>query len=555
VDAVPPEIKYILEHSEASFTVAHDQEQVDKILGIGGELPQLRKIVYWDPRGLWFYNEPLLMDLDRLEQTGREFEISHPSIFDELLSQGSKSDCAIISYTSGTTGFPKGVMLTHETIIANRKAWLEVDPCYEGDNYLSFLSPAWAAEQYLGVAGGLLSRFVVNFPEAAETLQDNIREIEPQVLFYGARQWENIHAMVNVRMSNAARVNRVIYRSTVSAAYKFSDRVASGGRQGRPGWGLLNILCDALAFKPLRNKLGLNKVRYAYIGGAGVSPEIIRFFHVVGINIKQIYGLSETGVNACHRDGEIDPSTTGPPLPHNEIRVSTIGEILLKTDSMFVGYYRDPDGRKGKVDSGGWFHTGDFGHINENGHLIVIDRLGDLKELGHGEKYSPQFTEVRLRFSPYIRDAVVVGGERHGYVTVIINIDFDNVAQWAEANHISYTTFLDISQRDEVAELIKKDITDVNRVLPEGARVRRFVCLHKEFDPDEAELTRTRKIRRSFVERRYENIITGMYSPVSEVPVESEVTYQDGRKSVIRASVKVRTIDNGFQVKMENQCD
>ncbi|MCG7851752.1 MAG: AMP-binding protein [Methanosarcinaceae archaeon] len=458
------------------------------------------------------------------------------------MAKGSEDDCAVICYTSGTTGLPKGAMLTHKTIIANRKAWLEVDDCHDGNDYLSFLSPAWAAEQYLGVAGGLLSRFVVNFPEAAETLQENIREIEPHILFYGARHWESINAMINVKMANASRINRWVYKAIIPVAYRYMDLILKGKRIAL-WWNILNILCNIFILRPLRNKLGLNRIRYAYVGGSGVGPEIISFFQVIGVNIKQIYGLSETGVNACHRDGDVDPATTGSPLPQNQIEISPEGEVLLKTNSMFLGYYKDPEAKKEKVDQDGWFHTADFGYINEKKHLTVIDRMADMKRLAGGHKYSPQFTEVRLRSSSYIKDAVIIGGQKQEYVTCIINVDFENVGQWAEANHISYTTYIDISQKDEVAGLIKKDIDGVNRVLPPEARIKRFICLHKEFDADEAELTRTRKIRRSFVEERYKDIINGMYSGVDKIPIESEVLYQDGRKGIMRAFVKVRTFD------------
>ena len=542
VDAVAEEIKYILEHSDTSFVLAHDQEQVDKILEIRKELPLLKKIIYWDPKGLWFYDDPMLMSFDHVEALGREFEEKQSSFFEECLFQGRGEDCAVICYTSGTTGLPKGAMLSHRTLIENRKAWSELDPCYGGDNYLSFLSPAWATEQYLGVAGGFLSRFVINFPEGAETVQANIREVEPNVIFYGARQWESINAMIHVKMASARWLNRWVYKMFMPVANKLMDTRLRSQKLSAV-LRLLGTLSNVLLERPVRNKLGLNKIRYAYTAGAAVSPDIIRFFQAMGINVKQLYGLSETGVNTCHRDGDVDPATSGPALPRNEVKVAPDGEVLIRTDMMFIGYYKDPEAKQEKVDGEGWFHTGDFGYINEKNHLIVIDRVADMKELAGGQKYSPQFTEVRLRFSPYIKDVLVIGGKEQTYVSAIINIDFENVGKWAEANHISYTTFVDLSQKGEVAELIKEDIRNVNRVLPEEARMKRFVCLHKEFDADEAELTRTRKIRRSFVEERYRNILEGMYGGQSEVTVQSEVTYQDGRKGVMRAFVKVRSVD------------
>ena len=542
VDAVPSEIEYILKHSDVSIAIAHDQEQVDKLLSIRENLPLLKWIVFWDPKGLWFYDYPFLLSFEEVEKKGLEYEKKHPGFFEKSISEGKEEECAVICYTSGTTGLPKGAMLSHKTLIKTRLAWSEIDPCFEGDNYLSFLPPAWATEQYLGVAGSLLSRFVVNFPESAETVQENIREIEPNVIFYGARQWEGIYAMIHVKMASAGKLNQLTYRLFLPAAFKKLKNKLEGKKVSvweKLLWNLSNIF----VLRPLRNKLGLNRIRYTYTAGAAISPDIIRYFQAIGINIKQLYGLSETGVNTCHRDDDIDPNTSGVPLPHNEIRISPIGEILIKNDMMFMGYYKNPEAKNKKVDENGWFHTGDFGYINKKGHLIVIDRLADMKKLASGYKYSPQFTEVRLRFSPYIKDALIIGSETREYVTGIINIDFENVGKWAETNHITYTTFTDLSQKDEVAALIKKDIQTVNSLLPKEARIKRFVCLHKEFDADEGELTRTRKIRRDFVEKRYKNIIDEIYAGKKEIKVTSEVTYQDGRKGTVHAFLKVRDLN------------
>lgn len=539
VDAVPDEIKYIFNHSDVSIAIAHDQEQVDKLLYIRDELPLLKRVIYWDPKGLWFYNDPLLMSFEEVEEKGLEFQKNHPGFFENCIAEGKADACAVICYTSGTTGLPKGAMLSHHTLIETRKAWSEIDPCFEGDNYLSFLPPAWATEQYLGVAGSLLSRFIVNFPEAAETVQENIREVEPNVIFYGARQWEGIYAMIHVKMASASKINRFFYDLFMPVAHEHMEAKLEQKRTSlweHLLWNLSNIF----VLRPLRNKLGLNKIRYTYTAGAAISPDIIRYFQTIGINIKQLYGLSETGVNTCHRDGDVDPNTSGVPLPRNEVKIASSGEVLIKNNMMFIGYYKNPEEKNKKVDSKGWFHTGDFGYINEKGHLIVIDRMADMKKLADGYKYSPQFTEVRLRFSPYIKDALIIGGESQEYVTGIINIDFENVGKWAETNHIPYTTFTALSQKDEVADLVRKDINNVNRLLPEEARIKRFVCLHKEFDADEGELTRTRKIRRDFVEKRYKNIIENIYKGRKEIEVESEVTYQDGRKGHIQAFLKLR---------------
>ena len=350
--------------------------------------------------------------------------------------------------------------------------------------------------------------------------------------------------MIHVKMADAARLNRFVYHAMIPVAFKYAAMKLKEKKIGP--WGrFMSFLANILVCRPLRNKLGLNKVRYAYTAGAAISPDIIRFFQAVGVNVKQLYGMSETGVNTLHRDNDVDPATSGQILPGNEIKISPEGEILVKSDMIFLGYYKNPRAKKERMDKDGFFHTGDAGYINEKKHLIVIDRLADMKHLKGGYIYSPQFIEVRFRFSPYVKDALVIGDEDREYVTGILNIDYDNVGKWAETNHISYTTFLDLSQKDEVAELLRGAAEDVNRVLPEQARLRKFVSLHKEFDADEDELTRTRKIRRSFIEKRYRNIIDGMYNNEDEIPVESEVTYQDGRKNIIRAFVKVRSVSDG----------
>jgi long-chain acyl-CoA synthetase len=547
VDAVPSEINYILSHSDATFVIAHDQEQVDKILEIKDELPLIKKIIYWDPKGLWFYDDPMLMSFEEVEKLGREFEKANGDFFEEEMAKGKKDDCAVICYTSGTTGAPKGAMISYHALLGTRQAWITADPSNEGEDYLSFLSPAWGTEQYLGIAGALYSKITINFPEAAGTVQDNIREVEPSVLFYGARQWEGIYAMIHVKMADAAKINRLVYHAMIPIASKYAHMKLNGKKIG-PMWRLMSVLADITVGMPLRNKLGLNKIRYAYTAGAAISPDIISFFQAVGINVKQLYGMSETGVNTLHRNNDVDPATSGATLPGNKVSISSEGEILVKSDMIFLGYYKNPKAKEERIDSEGFFHTGDSGYINEKNHLIVIDRLADMKCLKGGHSYSPQFTEIRLRFSPYVKDVLIIGDEDREYVTGIFNIDYENVGKWAETNHIAYTTFTDLSQKDEVAELLRSAAQDVNRVLPESARLRTFVSLHKEFDADEDELTRTKKIRRSFVEKRYKNIIDGMYNNEDEIPVESEVTYQDGRKNIVRAFVKVRSVENGEPV-------
>ena len=544
IDCLPPEIEYIFNHSDATFAIAHDQEQVDKFLEIKDELPLLKKIIYWDPKGLWFYDDPSLVNFEQVEKLGMEFEKEHPGFFEESTAQGRGEDTAILSYTSGTTGLPKGAIICNKALVGMSRNWCVADPWLETYNYLSYLSPAWVTEQLLGVSGTLTSGAIVNFPEDPETIQENIREVGPQIIFYSARLWESLNATIHVKIEEARWWNRFLYRLFSPIGEKIAE-LNFEKKKISLWWKLIYKIADLVVFRPLRDKVGLLKVRYAYSAGAALSPDIIRFFHAIGINLKQCYGLTETSINTVHRDGDIKPETSGTCLPNNEVKISPEGEILIKSKYLFSGYYKSPEAFKEKVDDEGWFHTADFGYLEEDGGLVIIDRMQDLKELKGGRKFSPQYIEIRLRFSPYIKDALIIGGADNEYVTAIITIDLDNVGKWAERHHLPYTTFMDLSQKDEVSELILKDIIRVNNYLPEWSRIRKFVSLHKEFDPDEAELTRTRKLKRDLVEQRYNYIIDGLYADIPVINAETAVVYRDGRKGTIKTAVKVRSVEEG----------
>jgi len=537
-DCNPTEVKYYVEHSDSKFVVAHDQEQVDKILEIKDHLPLVRKVIYWDPKGLWNYRDPILLSFDEVLEMGRAQEKEHPQLFDERIDQGESSDVGVICYTSGTTGLPKGAMLSQKWLVDGVRAWSQMDAWENrGYQYLSFIPPAWATEQGLGIAGSLIADVVVNFPEEPETVQENLREIGPDILFYGARLWENVNRMVQAKMIDSTAVRRFLYRICLPLGYWMADHL--GNKKGPPGWlRAVYWLAYQTIFRQLRDKLGLSNAKVVYSAGAAVSPEIIRFFQALGVAIKLFYGSTELGVVSVPRKGDIRPETSGTVVPWAEVKLSGEGEILVKSQFMYSGYYRDPEATAKKMIDG-WYATGDFGHVDEDGHLIVIDRMDDLKALAGGKKFSPQYTEVRLRFSPYIKDALVIGGEDKDFVSVLINIDLDNVGRFAESKRIAYTTFTDLSQKPEIIELVKKEIEKVNRTLPESARVKRFVNLHKEFDADEAELTRTRKLRRTFVEDRYRDLVGALYGEEKEYAVEAAITYRDGRKGVIKTAIHI----------------
>jgi long-chain acyl-CoA synthetase len=539
-DCGSQEVKFFVNHSGATFIFAHDQEQVDKVLDVKAEMPQLKKAVYWDPKGLWSYDDPLLVSFDEALVEGREYEKDHPGLFEEMVQGGKPEDIAVIIFTSGTTGKPKAAMLSQGALVSAARGFVEVDGYGPDDNYLSFVPVAWITEQLIGVAGSIFSGFVVNFPENPETVNDNIRELGARILFFSPRQWESINRMIQSKILATSWIKRTVYRFFIPIAMKVSDKRLN--RERIPaGLKALHWLSQWLLLRNLRDNLGLSFLRVGYTAGSAISPDILRFFQSIGVNIKQIYGSSEMGLVTAHRNGDIRPETSGKPLPGVTIRLSDEGEILVRNPGMFVGYYRDEKAYQEKFRDG-WYCSGDYGHMDEEGHLIVIDRMDDLRSLGNGRKFSPQYPEVRLRFSPYIKEVLVVGDEVHSDPCCLVNIDLDNVGRWAEANRIAYTTFADLSQKSEVVELIRGEIRHLNKTLPEEARLVRFLNMVKEFDADEAELTRTRKLRRSFLEERYAEMIEGLYSGQDEVEVSTTIEYRDGRKGTMTRRVKICTL-------------
>lgn len=540
-DCTPPEVKFYVTDSDSTFVVAHDQEQVDKLLQIKEELPLVKKVIYWDPKGLWNYEDPILISFSDMIQLGKEYEKSHTGLFEENIENGKGEEIALICYTSGTTGLPKGAMISHRGLVAIAQAWRDIDHWSDSDLYVSFIPPGWIAEQAVGVAGQLVSGMEVNFPEEPETVHENIREIGPSILFFAPRLWENINRMIQAKITDTSALRRWIYRLLLPIGYKTAEYRLSKNNRG-VFYKSLYPFAHWVLFRPLRDRMGLSRIRCAYTAGSAVSPEILNYFQAIGVNIKQLYGGSEQGLVTIHLDGEIKYETCGPPMPGVEVRLSPEGEILVKGDNIFSGYYKNLEATQEKIRDA-WYYTGDFGYIDDDRHLVVIDRMEDLKELKGGRKFSPQFAEIRLRFCPYIKDALVIGGEDKDYVTAIINIDLENVGRWAEARRIPYTTFTDLSQKSEVIELIKKDIQRINKFLPEWSRIRRFVNLHKEFDADEAELTRTRKLRRTFVENRYSDLIAALYGKERAYNVEASVTYRDGRKGMIKTAIQVNPVE------------
>jgi long-chain acyl-CoA synthetase len=540
-DSIPMEIEYIVNHSDASFVVAQDQEQCDKLLEIQDTVPKVKRVIYWDERGLWGYDEPWLISFEEIESLGREYEKDHPGAYEDFVSQGSGEDIAIFSYTSGTTGLPKGAMIAHRNFVGYIKNMMDIEKWYDTDDYLSFSPMAWITEQAMGLTGHVVNAFVVNFIESPETVRENIREIAPHSLLFSSRLWENLVSQVQMRISDTSLINRILYRIFMPIGYKVAD-MRFEERKVNLIWRLLYVLGEFALFHPLRDQLGLSRIRFAYTSGAALSPDAVRFFRAIGVELKNLYGSTEGIVHTVHQGDDIKFTSVGKPPPGMQIEIAESGEILIRGTSIFTGYYKDPE-KTAETLKDGWFHTGDAGYIDEDGHLIYLDRVKDLIQLAGGESFSPQYIEGRLKFSPFIRDVMAIGGTDKEFVSTIIIIDFDNVGRWAEKRGLAYTTFVDLSQKPEVYELILEDILRVNETLPPAARVQKFALLHKEFDPDEAELTRTRKLRRKFMEDRYQEMIETIYSGGIEVSVQAEVKYRDGRSGVIETAVRIMTTE------------
>jgi len=551
-DCMSNEVRYYVEHSDSKFAIAHDQEQVDKFLTpykdregkehppLKDELKLLKKVIYWDPKGVWNYDEAILLSFNEVMELGKEYEKKHPGAFEKSIENVKSDDVCILSYTSGTTGLPKGAMMKHGTMIQAAESLLTVERWEDDDQYVSFLPPAWIAEQAFGVGGSLLYGIEVNFPEAAETVLENIREIGARVLFWGPRNWESVNRMIQAKIIDTTPLNRLLYHIFLPVGYKYTD-IQEARQKPSPFWRFMHFLAHWAVFRDLKDKVGLSNVRMAYTAAAPISPDVIRFFRAIGVNIKQLYGGTEQGLVTLHRGDDVRPETSGPVMPKVQVRLTDDGEVLIKGENLFCGYYKSPEATEEKL-QGGWYHSGDFGNITEDGHLVVMDRMADLRELKGGRKFSPQYAEIRLRFSPYIKDVLTIGGGDKDYVTCVVNIDLDNVGRWAEARRIPYTTFTDLSQKPQVIELIRTDIVRINKTLPQWARIKKFANLHREFDADEAELTRTRKIKRNVVEERYKDLIDAMYGGASELTVEAPITYRDGRKGTITTALKINSV-------------
>ncbi|MGZ6218793.1 MAG: AMP-binding protein [Syntrophales bacterium] len=539
-DAIPNEIQYIVDHSDSKLIVARDQEQVDKLLAVWDNLTKPEKVIWWYWKGMRKYNEDFIMSYEQVKEFGKKYEESHPGAFEENIEAAKADEIANIFYTSGTTGLPKGAMISHRALIGSTEATLTLCDISHKDNVLCYLPPAWVGEAFFTTVPHLITGVKMNTLEEPETLFHDITEITPTMILGGPRQWEGWVSKIRAKIDEAGGLEKLVYKTLMPIAFKVRKAIEEG--EDVPRWRRIAYrFVDWVLLQAIRDKLGFTKGRFAATGGSLTGTDTMAFMNSLGVRLRQVYGSTEGGMISGHRSDDIRPSTVGPPLPGVEVRVALDGEFLIRSPYLFSDYHKNREAYE-EVVRGGWWHSGDAGTIEEQGHLVYMDRAKEMAQLGSGEKYAPQWIESSLRFSPYIKDSITVGEGRE-FITAIVNMDYENVGRWAEMNHIPYTTYTDLSQKAEVGRLIRQDIDRVNRPLTPTTRIRKYVLLHKEFDPDEADLTRTRKLRRTAMEKRYSDVIEAMYSGRRSIPVVSEFTYEDGRKGTVGAELVIYSLE------------
>ena len=541
---MPDEIAQLLDYLGATIVFCDDQEQVDKIVEIRDRVPKVRRVIYEDPRGMRSYrSDDWFMYIEDLYDLGDAAHEADDARFESLVDQGAPDDVCHLCLTSGTTGLSKGTMLTHKNYINMGLQLIEADPLESTDEYLSFLPFAWIGEQMNSFGVAMASGITINFPESVETAMEDLKEIGPHFMFGAPRIYETIRSQIWLKIDESYWLNRLAYEKFIKIGEN-AARYRMSGEKMPVSLRFLDWLGHLMLFRPLINQIGLLRLRRAYTGGAALGPELFTFYQAIGVNLKQIYGQTEiVGIAYMHRDGDVRPDTVGKPLPGTECRISEEGEILSRSLSVTPGYYQLPE-KTEELLEGGWLHSGDAGYIDDNGHLVVIDRVADVMHNKDGEMFSPMFLENKLKFSPYIKEAVIFGDQRD-FVSALINIDPIVVGKWAEDRGISYTTFMDLSAKPQVAELIHKEVIGVNqRAEKEHFKIKRYAILYKLLDVDDGELTKTGKIRRKFVREKYGHLYDALYDEaVSEKEVEALFQYQDGQSTTVKATIRFYTVE------------
>jgi long-chain acyl-CoA synthetase len=540
--AIGEELADTLNRIGATYVIAQDQEQVDKLLEQRERLSHVRTVIYIDQTGMRSYHENAwLVSFAELLEIGEDLEKKDPGLFEDELGKGKADDIAIMIMTSGTTGISKLAMLSHSNLTDIGGKWMENEPIETDANWLSISPPAWIVDQMWGLGVALMRKMTMNFPETPETIQEDFRELGPNTIITSSRFWEDLASTIRVKMDDAGFIKRRLFLLSDTIGGRVAD-LESQNIKVPFHMRFLRGLASILIFRPLMDRIGCARLKSAYTGGHPISPDVIRFFRSMGLNLKQCYGLTEAGgIFQVQPDGEVKAETVGRPLPRTEVKISEDQEVLLASGSVFRGYYNDFEATESAFD-GGWLKTGDAGYLDEDGHLVIIGRKEEIIRNKDDNAFSPDFIETRLKFSPYIKEAVIFG-ESRPYITALINIDMGNVGNWAEERMIPYTTYTDLSQRHEVEGLIKEEIGSVNVRLPDSMKIRNFILLYKLLDADDEELTRTGKVRRRFVYGLYIKLIEAMYSGEKELEVKGTVRYRDGQVNTIETKVKILSLN------------
>jgi long-chain acyl-CoA synthetase len=540
-DSITRELAYVLAHAEVSIIVAEDQEQVDKIVALKEQLPALRHVIYEDPRGMTHYRFDWLRSFADVEEMGRKFGGEHPGYFEAEVERGRPEDLAFICYTSGTTGNPKGAMLTHANALATARGFLSVEEVRRDDEWLAYLPMAWVGDAFYTLIMSLVVGFTCNCPESPETVQRDLRELGPSVVLAPPRIWENMLTSVQVRAADSTPLKRWVFERCRDVAER-AEILRADGKPVPLALRLGCLLGEFFVYGPIRDQLGLRRARFAYTGGAPLGPDTYRFFRSIGVNLKQVYGITEvTGFVSQQPDAEANPTSAGRAYPGIEVRIAERGEVLIRGAGVFKGYFKAEEATREVLDADGWFHTGDAGFLDPRGHLVIIDRAKDVGALADGTPFAPQFIENKLKFSPFIREAVAFGHDRP-FVAAMVAIDLGTVGNWAERRGLPYTSYMDLSQKSEARELIREEIVKCNATLPEAAKLRRFLLLTKDLEADDAEMTRTRKVRRRFIAEKYAPVIDAFYSGRDEVELATTITYEDGRQAIIQSRARIEDV-------------
>jgi long-chain acyl-CoA synthetase len=539
-DVPPAELDHYTRHGKPDWALAEDQEQVDKLLDLRERIGRPSLVIYDDPRGLAEYKASGLVGIDALLAEGRARLKNEPGLAADLIARAQPDDYVVLLHSSGTTGAPKGVPLTHRNVVSGVLNGLASGQFAIREEHYAYLPTAWVGDFVFTVGGGIVLRFATNIPERQETVLHDLREVAPTMYLAAPRAWDNMLTRIQVGIEESTPFKRGLFEYFMPRAIALERKKLAGGTPTL-GERFTRALAEWLVCAPLKDWLGLSRAQRAFTGGEAMGEDTFVFFRALGINLKQFYGQTETGaMTATQRDGDVKLHTVGKPMPGVDVRIDPQGEILVRSGSVFGGYYDDPESSAKALDDG-WLRTGDAGYLEDDGHLVVLGRVSEVVATAAGERYVPNYIENRIKFSPYVRNVAVMGADRP-HLTAIVCIDFDAVGHWAEQRSLSYTSYAELSQRPEVGELIRSVLAHVNGVLKPGLAVRRFVNLHKDFDPDDGEITRTRKLRRNVIESRYGALIEALYGPDTEVDFEAAITYESGETGVLRRRLVLREV-------------